>query len=403
MDDDRVLEYRETACVLVRLADADKAEWNTLADCFVTGAGTRGALLKRRTGAVGATSMHLFPRLRTAYGAVNREGLRALQDNALVEDIGPSGSVALVQPELAHSTQFREVRPAKGPVPGLVNLGIPALWNLGYSGAGVRVAHVDNGVDRDHPALRDAVDQAVLIDGVGRARSLPSGFSDALHGTHTAATIGARAHNGIMVGAAPGVILYCAAVTDSGDSVVRLLGGIEWALKQRARVLNLSLGQRGYINSFRHVITDIRKTGCLPVCAAGNYYEGSTISPANYEHALSIGALGTDLRVAPFSSSERMRRLSDAIVPDLIAPGVDVTSAVPGGRYAQASGTSMAAPHIAGLAALLLEACPRATVDELEGAILDACNRTRWLPEHRAGRGVPNAEVALHRLLAQTT
>ena len=400
MINDSIFVHRETACVVVRLADVDRAEWNTLATNFVTSAGTRGALLKRRTRAAGATSMHLFPRLRTAYGAVTLEGLRALQENSLVEDIGLSGSVALVQPELADDVQFTPVAPAKGPAAGLVYLDIPSLWEHGYSGAGVKIGLVDSTVDPDHPALRQAIAKTVLIDDVGRAKPYSRTSPPTAHGTHTAGIIGAREHNGAKAGAAPGAALYCAAVNDRGDSVTRLLGAITWALQQRPKVLNLSLGQSGYNDSFRHIIADIRRGGCLPVCATGNLYEGFTMSPANYEDALSVGALGADLRVAPFSGSERMSRANDPNVPDMIAPGVDVTSAVPGGRFAQASGTSQAAPHIAGLAALLLEACPRATVDQLEQALFDACSLTRFLKQHRAGRGVPNALAALHRLSA---
>ena len=403
MNDDALFAHRSTACVLVRLANVDREQWETLAPCFVTQAGTRGALLKRRMRTGGTTSMHIFPRLRTAYGAVTLAGLQALRDNPLVEDVGLSGSVELVRPELANSAVFRQTLPAKGPAPGLKLLGIPSLWQLGFTGAGVRIAHIDNGIDDDHPTIKAAVKQAVVIDGGGKARTMPSARSDAQHGTHTAAIIAGREHRGTMVGAVPDAMLYSAAVADDGDSVVRLVGGVEWALKQKVRILNLSLGEHGYVDSFKYIISDMRKEKCLPVCAAGNYYEGSTMSPANYEDAVSIGALGKDGKVAPFSSSERMRRVKDPIVPDLVAPGVDIISAAPGGGFALASGTSMAAPHVAGLAALLLQACPRATVDQLEMAIFDACSTTHWLKPARAGRGVPDALASLQRLSAIAT
>src|SRR5207249_2598062 len=85
----------------------------------------------------------------------------------------------------------------------------------------------------------------------------------------------------------------------------------------------------------------------------------------------------------------------DPIVPDLVAPGVDVVSAVPNGRYKMMSGTSMATPHIAGLAALLFEAKPGATVDEVERAILRSCALTPAMTTERAGLGLPNGPRAL--------
>jgi subtilisin family serine protease len=85
----------------------------------------------------------------------------------------------------------------------------------------------------------------------------------------------------------------------------------------------------------------------------------------------------------------------DPVVPDLVGPGVRIISARPGGGFQSMDGTSMATPHIAGLAALLLEAKPTATVDELEQAILNSCKlRSGWTPD-RAGRGLPDASRAL--------
>ena len=107
-----------------------------------------------------------------------------------------------------------------------------------------------------------------------------------------------------------------------------------------------------------------RAQGILPLFAVGNEGPGTSRSPGNYVEALSVGATDRDDDVALFSSSQRFDRQSDLIVPDLVAPGVSVISARPGGGSQSMDGTSMATPHTAGLAALLLEAKPDATVDE---------------------------------------
>jgi len=102
--------------------------------------------------------------------------------------------------------------------------------------------------------------------------------------------------------------------------------------------------------------------------------------------------------VADFSSSQRFDRKLDPIVPDLVAPGVDVVSAKPGGGWQSMDGTSMATPHIAGLAALLLEARPKASVKRLEAAIFASCARPTGMAPERGGLGIPSGLAALEAL-----
>jgi len=108
-----------------------------------------------------------------------------------------------------------------------------------------------------------------------------------------------------------------------------------------------------------------------------------------------VGAIDSGDRVASFSSSRRFAREDDPLVPDVIAPGVKVVSAVPSRAYASMSGTSMATPHVAGLAALLMEARPQATALQVETAILDSCALPPGVPPERGNRGVPDAVKAL--------
>jgi subtilisin family serine protease len=103
--------------------------------------------------------------------------------------------------------------------------------------------------------------------------------------------------------------------------------------------------------------------------------------------------------VDPLSSSQRFQRPDDPGTPDLVGPGVDVVSCMPNGGFAQSSGSSMATPHIAGLAALLLEAKPHATTDELEAAIFASCNLPPTMSVDRANRGIPNGPRALRVLV----
>ena len=139
----------------------------------------------------------------------------------------------------------------------------------------------------------------------------------------------------------------------------------------------------------------IRARGILPVFAIGNEYAGHSRSPGNYWQALSVGACNEQMEVADFSSSQLFNRKRDPIVPDLVAPGVSVISAKPGGGYQSMDGTSMATPHIAGLAALLWDAKPNTTVNQIEKAIYGSCQLSPNMAPMRAYRGMPNGPRAL--------
>jgi len=173
---------------------------------------------------------------------------------------------------------------------------------------------------------------------------------------------------------------------------------MDWAIAQEVRVLSLSLGFRGWWDDFLALTTLLRERNVLPVFAVGNEGPGTSRSPGNYAEALSVGAHDNQKHVAYFSSSQRFDRKADAIVPDLVAPGVSVTSAKPGGGYQSMDGSSMATPHVAGLAALLMEARPERTAAEIEAAIFASCRLADGMTEDRAHRGMPDGVRALAAL-----
>jgi subtilisin family serine protease len=130
------------------------------------------------------------------------------------------------------------------------------------------------------------------------------------------------------------------------------------------------------------------------VIAVGNEGPNTSRSPGNYANVLSVGAMDANDKVADFSGSQQFNRPIDPLTPDLVGPGVAVLSSVPGGRFMEMDGSSMATPHIAGLAALLLQARPTATATQLEKAIRDSCTRPAGMPQDRANLGVPDAVKA---------
>jgi subtilisin len=154
---------------------------------------------------------------------------------------------------------------------------------------------------------------------------------------------------------------------------------------------------RGMMDFFLAVTQIIRARNILPVFAVGNEGPGTSRSPGNYVEALSVGANDNAGRVADFSSSQRFTRAQDPRVPDIVAPGVDVVSAKPGGGFQSMSGSSMATPHVAGLAALLFEAKPSASVVEVENAIFSSSSLGSISPA-RGNRGIPDAVRAFTAL-----
>jgi len=194
---------------------------------------------------------------------------------------------------------------------------------------------------------------------------------------------------------APEAMLASALVIEGGNAIARVLGGMDWAVGQHVRVLSMSLGFRGWWEDFVPITRILRSRQVLPVFAVGNEGPGTSRSPGNYSQSLSVGAMDKNHSVAYFSSSQRFQRTRDPLVPDLIGPGVGITSAKPGGGWQDMDGTSMATPHIAGLAALLMQARPKATIARIERAIFESCQLEPTMPADRANRGLPDGVRAL--------
>jgi subtilisin len=344
-----------------------------------------------------APSLRFFEHLGIAYGVVDRAGLAALRADPDVRSVTGAPQLRLIRP-----TKKQKASLTRSVTWGIAALGVPALWEEGLTGEGVVVAHLDTGVDGKHPALQGALSAFVEMDRLGfPVQGSSTAFDTDDHGTHTAATIAGRPDKLTKrhVGVAPGAKLVSAIVIEGGQTIARVLAGMDWALGNGARILSMSLGFPGYVEDFLPVSRNLRRRGMLPVIATGNEGPGTSRSPGNYPEALSVGWANRDDTVDPDSSSQRFRRRTQPVVPDLVAPGGDIVSAAPGGGHQLMSGTSMATPHVAGLAALLWQAEPEATVTRIERAIFASCAPLPGVPDTRQGRGLPHAPRALAHLL----
>lgn len=334
-----------------------------------------------------------FPNLGILLGTVDRQGLAGLRADERVDKVSGASQPSLIRPVSVQAAKL-----AKQVSWGIDFLQVPKLWDQGLTGKGVRVGHLDTGADGKHPALRTAIAAFAEFDFMGfQVKPAPKPHDTDEHGTHTAATIAGRAVSGRSVGVAPKADLASAIVIEGGNVVARILGGMDWAVAQKVRLLSMSLGLRGFVDDFLGLSQILRARNILPVFAVGNEGPGTSRSPGNYGEALSVGANDNAGVVASFSSSQRFARTKDPLVPDLVGPGVDVISAKPGGGFQSMSGTSMATPHIAGLAALLFEAKPGATANEVEAAIFRSCKLGTINP-NRGNRGFPNGPLAFSAL-----
>ncbi len=336
-----------------------------------------------------------FPRLGVTIGFVDEASLHQLAGDPRVQAIAPAEAPSLIRPVR------RAAAAADGPAIawGIADIGAPALWKEGVRGAGVRIAHLDTGVDGGHPTLRRRIGAWAEFDAEGERVAESTPHDPDGHGTHTAGTLVGGRTGGTAVGMAPEAELCAAIVIEGGRVLLRILAGMEWGIGEGARVLSLSLGIRGYTPFAIELMQRLRAAGVLPVVAIGNEGAGTSRSPGNYPESLSVGAANARGLVADFSSSMRFERALEPTAPDVVAPGVGIVSARAGGGREEMDGTSMATPHVAGLAALLFSARPEATVAEVEAAIFAG---VRPLPAGadpiRYGRGAVDGPQALAAL-----
>jgi subtilisin len=359
---------------------------------FAAPSASQSAALAADSGAAAAGPRH-FEYLGMVVGTVDAAGLAALRADKRVGRVVAPPTLSLIRP--VTMPPGGAVGLANGNTWGIDSMRIPMLWATGLTGAGVTVAHIDTGVDGTHGAISNAIVAFAEFDFLGNKVAPPPVAHDSgQHGTHTAGTIVGTDIGGTRIGVAPGARLASALCIEGGNVLGRVLGGMDWSISQGARVMSMSLGFRGYWPQFAVVIDALRANGVLPVIAAGNEGPGTSRSPGNYVKALSVGAYDAAGGVAGFSSSQRFRRPRQPIVPDICAPGVDVLSSIPGGSASWA-GTSMATPHVAGLAALLMEANPNASINKVEGAIISTAKRPGGVSQERAGAGFVDAFEAL--------
>ncbi|MEU4424067.1 S8 family serine peptidase [Actinoplanes sp. NPDC024001] len=244
-------------------------------------------------------------------------------------------------------------------------LRVPAAWQRS-TGAGVTVAVIDTGVDAAHEDLAGRVLPGYdAIAGTAGVSTDENG-----HGTHVAGTVAASTGNGIGISAvAPDASILPVKVMGRNGSgyMSDVAEGIVWAVDHGARVINMSLGSSGQTGTVSTAIGYARSKNVVVVAAAGNSRAAG--SPVNYpaadEGVIAVAATDSADAVASYSNAGGY--------VDVAAPGSGIVSTYPTARhapgYGRLSGTSMAAPHVAAVAALLVAQRPGITPDEVESVL----------------------------------
>jgi subtilisin family serine protease len=236
---------------------------------------------------------------------------------------------------------------------GLKATNVTGDASLRWTGRGILIAILDSGVDLGHPDLK-----ARIV----AARSFVPGCSphdDLGHGTHCAGTATGgsdpkRRRYGIACGAS---ICVGRVLDETGQTqAATVIAGMDWAIALGCHVISMSIGtfQREPSAEFESAGRRALDAGCLVIASAGNASSRTVAQPANADSIMAVGAVDNWLRIARFSAGDSAR--ADEIDVDMLAPGVHVYSTVPGAAYAFRDGTSTAAAHVAGIAALWAEA-----------------------------------------------
>lgn len=344
-----------------------------------------------------------------------------------VNQLGKLDEVEYAEPVLLREASIIPNDPLYPQQWGLAKIRCPEAWDRTTGDPGVIVAVVDTGVDLDHPELSglllpgyDMVDYGPnpgppmpgwVWEGDFNGRdNIPQ--DEVGHGTHVAGTIACRSNDGIGVAGVtwntrilPVKVLNRARrlsdnrISGFGSSV-DIAAGIRWAADHGARIINLSLGGPGNDQVTADAVAYAISRGCLVVAAMGNTGNAVPQFPAALPGVLAVAAVDINDARASFSSMGSHVGIS--------GPGVGILSTYWDNTRATLDGTSMASPHVAGVAALLLSCKPSLTAAQVRQALISTARPLKDsagdpVPNDRYGAGLVDAKKALDSVCSQSS
>lgn len=329
-------------------------------------------------------------------GKANERAIEALRNNPNVERVYYDYEVRLIEPV---SENIAPMMQDTVPLIGASNI---TVNNVSINGTGIKVAIIDTGVNYSHPDLGNCTTAQFLngtcskvVDGYDFYSNDNDPMDQNRHGTHVAGTVAA---NGALRGVAPGAQIIAVKVfpASGGASTSDIIAGMEFSVLRGANIVSLSLGGTEVPHNGKDIMAlaaDALSNRALFIIAAGNSYSlGSIGSPGLSAQAITVGATDKSDSMASFSS--RGGTSDGRIDPDIVAPGVSINSTYYLGGYLTLSGTSMATPHVAGAAALVMQANPTWSVSRVKQALVNTAKDLGFFWKNQ-GSGRLNASEAV--------
>lgn len=273
-------------------------------------------------------------------------GVKRVEEDAMV--------FAVAKPPWVGGGGGGSEQPAESLEWGVDRIDADLAWRFSR-GTGIRVAIIDTGIDQDHADLVGNIKGGVNFVSKSPAKPAdPNKWNDDNgHGTHVAGIVAAVDNAIGVIGVSPEAHLYAVKVLDRNGSgyVSDVIKGIEWSMNNGMQVVNMSLGSASDVQALHDAVDAAYAAGLVLVAAAGNSGDGNgttneVIYPAKYSSVIAVAATASDDSTPTWSSQGEE--------VELAAPGVSVRSTWNDGMYNTISGTSMASPHVAGVAALAL-------------------------------------------------
>lgn len=321
---------------------------------------------------------------------------------------GQTGAVSGTLVQVTPGSQSLPNDPSFGILWGLHNTGqsggtvdadidAPEAWAISTGSPNVIVAVVDTGVDYNHPDLA-----ANMIGGYNAITGTTNPMDDNGHGTHCAGTIGAVGNNGIGIAGVNwnGKIMPLKFMGSSGTGMTSDAIKAFWGYARGARIFSNSWGRYGTDSALRDAIN--LYPDALFVCASGNGDDyGNPYNTDSYPHSPSSLSNANILSMTATDRNDNLASWANygATTVDVAAPGVSIYSTIPGNSYGYKSGTSMATPHVAGVAALLKAVNPTSTVAQVKADIMDGVEQKSGL----SGKCVTGGRVNAYASLVSST
>lgn len=314
----------------------------------------------------------------------------------LVKELAQDPEIAFVEPNYRYYTDGSIASPNDPSLSqqwGLDHVNAQKAWEAveqwkGEKKGSVTVAVVDTGIDPKHPDLKGRI-----LPGYSTLDDSLDFHDDVGHGTHVAGIIAANTNNGKGIagvsGTFPVKILPIRALGKQGGTSLTVAAGIEKAIEANVDVINMSLGGTGYSQLMRQSIKRATDKGILVVVSAGNRNtQTDNYFPAGYNEVVTVSSVNEKEEASDFSNF--------GAAVDLAAPGEQILSTMPDGKYEHLDGTSMAAPFVSGAAALVKLTHPDWGVEEIRSALQQSA-RDILSPgfDAASGHGMLNVQGAI--------